>query len=292
MSVGAQNYVLRFSPYTGVRYAVHLAIADSVNDEHHREFWMAVGKLARKARVTRSAASKALAELEGAGFLDCIERNRNTPSRYRFLQPPAPMVYDPDQRGGVPAGVSTEHTAQVGVSTEHSAVSSGDTVGVSTDRTNPIEPKPEPNETLAATSSPRRRDEVWEVLCEIEDVDWRCLNSGERGKIARARKMAGESSATPEQIRWAAANWSRVMTGATMTAIGVMQNFQKLLNGRAPPQRPRTEAEKFHAMMQEAVANGLDESGEPGGADVGVLPRPLGDGGEHHDLGGGTSAAR
>jgi DNA-binding IclR family transcriptional regulator len=87
MSAEATGAVWRYSPYTGAQLLVHLAIADVVNDTHGWEFWMSTEKLARKARVSRSTVTSALADMVEHGFLELLEAggNRRRPSRYRFL---------------------------------------------------------------------------------------------------------------------------------------------------------------------------------------------------------------
>lgn len=99
MSAQATGYVFERSPYTGAGFAVHLAIADSVNDLHGHEFWLRARRLARKARVSRDRALAALEQLVQDGFLELIERGggRSKPSRYRFLFPDAAVVYSADQ---------------------------------------------------------------------------------------------------------------------------------------------------------------------------------------------------
>lgn len=80
------GWVFRHSPFTGVTFAVHLAIADSVNDQNDNEFWMAQGNLAQKARVSRRSAQRAVDELIEKGHLVLLEDNSKagTPNRYRF----------------------------------------------------------------------------------------------------------------------------------------------------------------------------------------------------------------
>lgn len=104
MSAEATGWVYRHSPYTGAGFSVHLAIADSVNDQHDNEFWMATGNLAVKARISRSTATTAVAVLVGDGYLERLDppgepARQGRPVRYRFLMPDtAPNVYEPSAR--------------------------------------------------------------------------------------------------------------------------------------------------------------------------------------------------
>lgn len=94
MSAEATGHVFRCSPFTGSTFLVHLAIADSVNDQHHNEFFMAVGNLASKARVTRKTAQVALRKLENAGCITLLQKERGETRRYHFEFFPQAVVYE------------------------------------------------------------------------------------------------------------------------------------------------------------------------------------------------------
>ena len=96
MSAEAVGWVYKHSPYTGAKFSVHLAIADSANDVNDYQFWMALGKLGRKARVGRQAVSASVATMVKDGMLEVIrqsEGGRNRPSVYRFLMPDVALVW-------------------------------------------------------------------------------------------------------------------------------------------------------------------------------------------------------
>lgn len=97
MSAEAVGWVYRHSPYSGSTLLVHLAIADSVNDQHSNEFWMTLPKLGVKARVNRGTAKRAVDQLVSDGFLETMARSsggRNLGSTYRFCFPAVPVVYE------------------------------------------------------------------------------------------------------------------------------------------------------------------------------------------------------
>jgi hypothetical protein len=106
----ATTYVYDFSPYKGAGFALHVAVADSVNDEHDDRFWMCPAKLAAKARVARETASRWLWQAVEDGFLEVVDDRRaghNESSEFRFLAPDAERVYDPK----LPLGrVISDHT--------------------------------------------------------------------------------------------------------------------------------------------------------------------------------------
>ena len=96
------GWVFRYSPFDGVTFACHLAIADSVNDQHEYQFFMAVGNLAIKARTSRRGAQRAIRELEEAGFLQLLKKDKGEVRWYRFLFPQAVEVFHGGRRSDAP----------------------------------------------------------------------------------------------------------------------------------------------------------------------------------------------
>lgn len=100
MSNEAQGYVDRYSPYRGAVFAVHRAIADTVNDVNDNRFWMSLTKLSKKARVDRKTAGTAVQRLTDDGFLRCEkppiinEGPTGRPGCYQFLFPRVAVVFD------------------------------------------------------------------------------------------------------------------------------------------------------------------------------------------------------
>ncbi len=95
MSAEATGYVYRHSPFRGAMFGVHLAIADSVNDQYGNTFWLAKTKLAAKARMTENSAKTALDALVNGGFLEVLEESVGRyPSKFRFLFPEVEVVYE------------------------------------------------------------------------------------------------------------------------------------------------------------------------------------------------------
>lgn len=110
VSAEAVGWVYRRSPYTGGTFSVHLAIADTASDVHGYELWMALGKLARKARVSRPTCQKAVEQMVADGLLTVVTQSnggRGRPSRYRLELPERPTVWEPRARGGDPSKLSS-----------------------------------------------------------------------------------------------------------------------------------------------------------------------------------------
>jgi hypothetical protein len=95
MSADATAHVWRFSPYKGSTFIVHLAIADSVNDQNGYRLWMSRDSLGDKARVSARSLHDALAALEQDGFLTRVgAKGRHV--QYRFLfRRHVPAVWQP-----------------------------------------------------------------------------------------------------------------------------------------------------------------------------------------------------
>jgi hypothetical protein len=139
MSLEAIQWVIEQSPYKGVRYTLHLMVADTVNPKNGNKFWMAAGNLATRARTTRSYTTEVLADFCSDGFLEVIEARPGLPTVYRFLFPSEPAsVCVPGSELAMAEGVRTADTHVSGPMTR---VSSEVSPGVSTGGTNPIEPK-------------------------------------------------------------------------------------------------------------------------------------------------------
>ena len=154
MSAEAVGWVYKFSPYTGAPFSVHLAIADSANDQYGMELWMALGKLGRKARVSRSTTSEIVAQMVEDGLLELVEQSkggRHRPSRYRFLMPAGiPHYVGYQWREGVPT-----ETVLSGDSSPSETVGSGrETVpsgGETVPRGDTRRTQGEPNEPTSAS---------------------------------------------------------------------------------------------------------------------------------------------
>ena len=97
---------------SGVPFAVHLAIADTVNDMHGNEVWLAQETLAVKARCNRRTVRTALAALINAGYLAELDGvpiggGGRPVRRFRFVMPDgAGTIYEPAFAARVNNGIS------------------------------------------------------------------------------------------------------------------------------------------------------------------------------------------
>lgn len=106
MSAQATGWVFSSSPYKGALFALHLAIADTVNDAYNNELWASVNSLAEKARLGDRIVRKGLAQMVNDGFLELMSAKEGHVRRYRFLMPDPCTTCTPAQ--GAPLNVVPE----------------------------------------------------------------------------------------------------------------------------------------------------------------------------------------
>lgn len=152
MSSETVGWVFRHSPYRGVPFGVHVALADSANDQHGYELWMRQTVLAKKARTTRKTVNEVLAKMVEDGLLELLEESQGGANRYRMLMPPdCPVFYESrTARGAAMSG--TYRGARPGTPRGR-GVTTGDTGGATSGDTEPKGSKPKVNEPPAAVGS-------------------------------------------------------------------------------------------------------------------------------------------
>lgn len=191
------GWVFRHSPCKGATFQVHLAVADSVNDQHGNELWMAVGTLADKARVTRGTAIKAVGALVADGYLTALEpavddegRPTGRPGRYRFEFPDdAPVEYESRWAA---RGVRGERAPSAGSGVR------GERAGVSSERArvrgeraqtqeNPSGTQAKPNPSLELVRADNKTDQqvVFEAWVEATGRTDRTVLSPKRDRLIR-----------------------------------------------------------------------------------------------------------
>lgn len=100
-------------------------------------------------------------------------------------------------------------------------------------------PVPVPQDQPLATgkpSRPRKRDELFEALAEVEHTDITALTRSARGKLNDATKQLREIGATPEDVRGRAAAYRRQHPTWDLTAPALVKHWPNL-NGAAPTER-------------------------------------------------------
>lgn len=93
MSSEAVGWVYRHSPHTGAAFTVHLAIADSVSDQHGNRFWMAQANLAQKTRLSTRSVRNAIEQLADAGDIAPANPDCTSPSGRARIGRPVQWVF-------------------------------------------------------------------------------------------------------------------------------------------------------------------------------------------------------
>lgn len=163
MSAEASGWVFRCSPYRGVPFTIHLAIADSVNDQNGYEFWMRQKVLAAKARTTRGTVNTAIEQMVNDGLLALVALGSGGANRYRMIMPAsAEIVYDTStgvRAQTTPTGARSDDTGARGADTRVRAEPTG---GARPARTEPkgtqdqTQGEPQPLALVVADGRPER----------------------------------------------------------------------------------------------------------------------------------------
>jgi hypothetical protein len=151
------GWTFRHSPFTGATFAVHLAIADSVNDQHEHELWMSQPRLAKKARLGLRATHAAVKALLDGGYLTLLEDNARAgkANRYRFEFPAVPVAYETRGGAGAPSSGGTHDVHGRGTHSVRGGTHDVRGRGTHHVRT---EPNKEPKENFARTREPETPD--------------------------------------------------------------------------------------------------------------------------------------
>lgn len=92
MSPPAVSWVFDESPYRGAFFALHVAIADRVNDKNGYELWESVPNLALRARISERHAREGVAQMIEDGLLTLLKERRGATTVYRFEMPANPCT--------------------------------------------------------------------------------------------------------------------------------------------------------------------------------------------------------
>lgn len=228
MSAEAIGWVFRHSPVTGAAFQVHLALADSANDQNGYELWMRVRTIAQKARLSEGAVRRALAELIDQELLVVLDDGRSRDDaqsatrarRFALVMPDGrPAIYEPGRRAYPTA--SPEGSPDARLARAHGA---GDPRTLREPRAHgagDLEPKEDPKEnpssvsssreqlTLVGTESPAARPEqhlaVGQVLGSDRDLAfvefWRRYpHKTGKGQARKAWAAARRRGVLPEVI--------------------------------------------------------------------------------------------
>lgn len=222
---------------------VHVVIAEATNPGHENRIWMKRGVIAQRARCSEKTVSRAFQKMVKAGHLKVIEGGggRGKATVYEMLLPGHDVpVTDPNT--GTSATIKPGHDVPV-VSPETGTF---DALNRDIDDLHLYRPdiqQPEVITTCVEKSTPvekklRPRDELFDSLISVLELDTSELTTSARGPLNRALKDLRSVGATPDEIRLRAGRWSEHFPGATLTGPALAKHWPML--ARPSPTRTTT----------------------------------------------------
>jgi len=154
MSAEATGWVWRHSPYVGVAFAIHLALADSANDQHGYRLFARKQWTADKARTTRKTVREVMGQMVADGMLEVLVVRHAHPTEYRLLLPQVEPMWTPN--AGVPrADTNPSHGGTSGSTmTERQVPPDGTTGSTETEGRQKVEETPPTPPREPATTAP------------------------------------------------------------------------------------------------------------------------------------------
>ena len=196
----------------------------------HDDGWVrsAIAILQRENRCGRAQAQAIMKELRDIGYAELItERNLEgrIASHYVVKAVPSETGSDAGTSEFPVAGIPARRDSRPPV-TQAAVVDPQDVDPLDVD----------PKEPLAV--APRRRDEVFEALAEIEGSDLDDLTRSQRGALNKAAKELRDLGVDPEAIPRRAQAFGRRYPGATITALALVRHWAELGGSGGPDTRP------------------------------------------------------
>jgi biotin operon repressor len=215
MSVKVMGWVWDQSIEPAAKKMVLLAIADHA-DHDGDNAWPSVSRIARMVGINARNAQRYIRQLEEEGYLIIGQQrggNMNTPDDRR------PNLYRVVLRGG--AGDTPE--SERGGAGDTPRGGAGDTLSV--------------QGTIQTTGAkaPRKRDDLFNALVEVCQIDPSSMTSSARGAANRAIKELREVGATPEQVVQAASSYRSRYSEAAVTPSALAKHWPSLLEHAHPP---------------------------------------------------------
>jgi hypothetical protein len=95
MSIEAEAWVWRESPYKGAAFIVHVRLANIANEDHGNELWMHRDKVAATCRLSFRQVTRIMAQMVDDGYLELLDAGggRGKIARYRLIVKPGHPVH-------------------------------------------------------------------------------------------------------------------------------------------------------------------------------------------------------
>ena len=270
MSVQNIAWVIRYSPYRGTNYALHLALADSSNDVYENQVWMALETLGAKARQSRRSVIAGLKRLCDDGFLKLVSPQRGPAgaARYRMIFPDGlPVVYDSPEGRRTRAKAAPEQS-QHPCKAEHEQVQEMQEP-VQNSSAIPLYPTQEiptdPKNRAKTSKLPARVDAMFEAIVTACRYDRASLNKPSRAAIANAAKALRESNIDPSEVTRLAelltARWSdSAVTPASLAKHAPLIGEVRHPTQRRSASRPNNTGDRNLAAIDRAVESTFKEA--------------------------------
>lgn len=224
MSSDALNWAKQIKVGNGNRKAVLMILADYADEQG--SCYPGQWRIAEEAEVGERTVRRILSEFEEMGVLYRKARIRKegrgrTSDRYYLCldwrhDQPAKMASKSDQ----PAK-SDDQPATGARPTGQSLA--GDPLG--NHQEEPPDIAPVVAKATPARSNGRKRDRLFEALCESCGMDWHNLTASARGPTNRALKELRDVDATPDEVRCRARHYSMHMPNATLTPSALAKHW-------------------------------------------------------------------
>lgn len=276
MSAEAVGWVFRHSPYKGSLFQVHLAVADSVNDQNGNKFWLSQGNLAKKTRLTRKAAGAALGTLVADGYLRELRATSTSHGgrgvrNFRFLFPDVDVVYEtrsvPDDDEDDEALDPNASPVPIGndgpMSTEDATNEYGGRNQCAPSTHKPNRSQEEPNSSRKGRPNP-----PWDAIVEV--VGWSPSTRTERTRVGKAVREVTEAlvAESPERdwnpenvakaIRARAGRYRAEWPTAELTPEALVKHWSKFGPGRSAAPAVPGSAPPDREVIREMASRGAE----------------------------------
>lgn len=195
--------MLDHSPYTGTERVIHLVLASWANEGNDHLLWANQETIAVKAKCSTRTVRSAVKQMVDDGYLEIVETGvgKKHPV-YRLLD-----------------GNRKSATDEIGNLRQANRKSATD----SAPYTNCIK------ESKKNHVDAKRRDLIFETLCEVAGIDWTENNDFELGPVRKMTKILKEMdpAPTPDEIMIRADLYKTRWPDLTFTVTGLLKNWSQ-----------------------------------------------------------------
>ena len=220
MSDECRTYVKQFSPYQGQTFWLHYVLGDIANQQHDYELWVGEKALMAEWPFNRSAIVRGYAQLVEDGFLEVVQKPApGRKARHRFL-----FLEVKSNERNVTRGESRSDNVTRGE------------LDVTRDAKRTLLIRTEKNSN--------NRDEIFDALIEVCEINVEAITKTARGPINRAVKDLRDVEATPDSIRQVAKAYRKKWPEALITPVAISKQYATFLTTESLTTAPRPVSEQ------------------------------------------------